>query len=161
MKSITFHPIGIIHSPYKSLIDMPIQPSGAKGAVGQIELLPEYVPGLLDLDGFSHLILFYHFHLAKGYELETVPFLDNQPHGVFATRAPKRPNAIGTSTVRLDSIEGAILQISEVDIVDGTPLLDIKPYVPAFDDRANAKIGWLTGKAMQAVQQRADHRFDN
>jgi len=161
LKPITFLPIGIIHSPHKALVDMPIQPPGAKGVVGRVELQPEFVPGLEDLDGFSHLILIYHFHLADGYALQSRPFLDAHTHGVFAMRAPKRPNPIGLSTVRLEGIEDAVLHISDVDILDGTPLLDIKPYVPAFDDRVNAKIGWLTGKATQVTQQRADDRFSN
>ena len=139
---------------------MPIQPSGAKGVKGTIELLPEFVLGLQDVDGFSHLILLYFFHHANGYALQSRPFLDECPRGVFSTRAPRRPNPIGLSIVRLESIQGTVLNIMDVDILDGTPLLDIKPYVPAFDDRANAKIGWLTGKAAQASQHIADHRFN-
>jgi tRNA-Thr(GGU) m(6)t(6)A37 methyltransferase TsaA len=139
---------------------MPIQPSGAKGVQGKIELLPEFVPGLQDVDGFSHLILLYTFHLANGYALQSRPFLDERKRGVFATRAPRRPNPIGLSVVRLKDIQGAVLNIMDVDILDGTPLLDIKPYVPAFDDRANIKIGWLTGKAALASQHIADNRFN-
>ena len=161
LKPVIFQPIGIIHSPHKALADMPIQPPGAKGVVGRIELLPEFVPGLQDVDGFSYLILLYHFHLANGYELKTRPFLDTISHGVFATRAPTRPNSIGLSTVRLEAVEGAVLHISDIDVMDGTPLLDIKPYVPAFDDRSNANIGWLTEKAAQVSRQRADNRFNN
>jgi tRNA-Thr(GGU) m(6)t(6)A37 methyltransferase TsaA len=160
MNPVTFSPIGTIHSPYKELVGMPIQPIGVKGAQGWIELLPEFVPGIKDVDGFSHLILLYHFHRVVGYELQTSPFLDACSRGVFATRAPKRPNPIGLSMVRLESIKGAVLHISDVDILDGTPLLDIKPYVPAFDNRADAKIGWLTGKAEQATQHLADNRFN-
>jgi len=161
MNPVIFLPIGIIYSPHKALVGMPIQPPGAHGIDGKIELLPEFVPGLQDLDGFSHLILLYHFHRADGYSLVSRPFLDSHAHGVFATRAPKRPNSIGFSTVQLKSIVGSVLYISDIDIVDGTPLLDIKPYVPAFDDRRDVKIGWLTGKATKATQQTADNRFNS
>jgi len=139
---------------------MPIQPTGAKGVQGTIELLPEFLPGLQDVDGFSHLILLYHFHRASGYALRSRPFLDESQRGVFATRAPRRPNPIGFSIVRLEEIQGAVLNILDVDILDGTPLLDIKPYVPAFDDRAETKIGWLVGKAALASNQTADNRFN-
>ena len=139
---------------------MSIQPIGAEGVQGKIELLPEFIPGLQDVDGFSHLILLYYFHNVHGYTLQSRPFLDEYQRGVFSTRAPRRPNPIGLSIVRLESIQGTVLNIMDVDILDSTPLLDIKPYVPAFDDRANAKIGWLTGKATQASQHIADHRFN-
>jgi tRNA-Thr(GGU) m(6)t(6)A37 methyltransferase TsaA len=121
----------------------------------------EYVEGLKDLDGFSHIILLYHFHLSRGYSLTVKPFLDDKLHGVFATRAPKRPNPIGISIVRLLSIEGNILSIKDVDIVDGTPLLDIKPYVPEFDSIQTANIGWLSDKVKQAQHHKADDRFRN
>lgn len=160
MKTITFLPIGTIHSPFKELVGMPIQPSGAKDVQGRIEMLPEFAPGLQDLDGFSHLILLYHFHRSEGHTLNPRPFLDECARGVFATRSPRRPNPIGLSIVQLDSIEGKVLHISDVDIVDGTPLLDIKPYVPAFDHQAGVKIGWLTGKATQATQHISDNRFN-
>ena len=139
---------------------MPIQPTGAKGVQGTIELLQEFVPGLQDVDGFSHLILLYHFHHADGYALLSRPFLDERQRGVFATRAPRRPNPIGFSIVRLADIQGSVLNILDVDILDGTPLLDIKPYVPAFDDRAETKIGWLTGKAAMASKHASDNRFN-
>ncbi len=138
---------------------MPIQAAFADGAAGTVQLEPEYAPGLKDLEGFSHIILLYHFHLSKGHALQVKPFLEDREHGVFATRAPRRPNSIGISVVRLDRIEGNVLHVSGLDIVDGTPLLDIKPYVPGFDDRNQVRIGWLDGRIDPARVQEADRRF--
>lgn len=158
---ITYKPIGIIHTPFKSLEGMPIQPIGAKNVKGKILLKDEYQEGLKDLDGFSHIILIYHLHLSKGYKLHVKPFLDNKERGIFATRAPKRPNQIGISVVCLDSIEGSNLFISNVDIVDGTPLLDIKPYIPQFDKCKgdNVRIGWFEDKHEVANNKKSDDRF--
>jgi tRNA-Thr(GGU) m(6)t(6)A37 methyltransferase TsaA len=146
MKKITYNPIGLIHSPFNNIKGMPIQPAGAIGVTGTVEIKQEYVDGLKDIEGFSHIILIYHFHLSKNYSLKVKPFLDDNLHGVFATRAPRRPNPIGLSVVRLVKVEGCILHIEDVDIVDGTPLLDIKPYVPEFDIHETQKIGWLSEK---------------
>lgn len=159
MTTIAFRPIGVIHSPFKERSGAPIQPAGASGVRGTVQLDPEYAPGLKDLDGFSHIILVYHFHLSEGYELEVIPFLDDIPRGVFATRAPKRPNPVGISVVRLVSIDGAELTIEDTDILDGTPLLDIKPFVPRFDAPDVERVGWLTGKGEDAREKRADERF--
>src|SRR4030042_3066057 len=159
MKKIVYEPIGIIHSPFKDIKGMPIQPTGAKGIAGTIEIHPEFAEGLKDLEGFSHIILIYHFHLSKGYSLKVKPFMDENLRGVFATRAPKRPNPIGISVVRLRKIEGNILNIEDVDIVDGTPLLDIKPYVPEFDVQEVEKIGWLSQKANNVPKMKSDERF--
>jgi len=159
MEEIICRPIGIIRSPYKETEGTPIQTTGAKGVGGSVEILPECAEGLKDLDGFSHIILIYHFHLSKGCALTVRPFLDDTPRGVFATRAPKRPNAIGISVVRLVKIEGTTLHIEDVDIVDCTPLLDIKPYVPEFDAKAAERTGWLAGKAEKAAETDADKRF--
>ena len=159
MKEISYRPIGIIRSPYKETKGTPIQTTGARGVSGRVELLPDYAEGLKDLGGFSHIILLYHFHLSKGYSLRVKPFLDDTPRGVFSTRAPKRPNAIGLSVVRLVKIEGTTLYIEDVDTVDSTPLLDIKPYVPEFDWREAERIGWLSGKAERAAETDADMRF--
>jgi tRNA-Thr(GGU) m(6)t(6)A37 methyltransferase TsaA len=153
-------PIGIIHTPHSSTRDMPIQPSGAKGVLGTVDIFPEYQAGLRDLDGFSHLILIYAFHAAEGYQLEVVPFLDNQSHGVFATRAPRRPNPLGFSVVRLEAVAEGRLHIANVDILDGTPLLDIKPFVPAFDVPEVTSTGWLETSSKQAVERRSDDRFE-
>jgi tRNA-Thr(GGU) m(6)t(6)A37 methyltransferase TsaA len=138
---------------------MPIQAAFAEGVSGTVELQPQFVAGLKDLEGFSHIVLLYHFHLSEDYQLQVRPFLDEQVHGVFAMRAPSRPNAIGISVVRLERIEGTTLTVSGLDIVDGTPLLDIKPYVPQFDDRADARIGWLAQVIHQARSRKADGRF--
>jgi len=151
--------IGIIHSPYKDLQGMPIQPSGAAGVKGTAEVHPEYQAGLKDLDGFSHLILLYEFHLSQGYKLEVVPFLDNTPRGLFATRAPRRPNPIGLSIVKLDRIENGVLVLQNVDILDGTPLLDIKPYVPDFDHQDNVRTGWLETSNHRVSTRQSDDRF--
>jgi tRNA (adenine37-N6)-methyltransferase len=159
MKKIVYEPIGIIHSPFKDIKGMPIQPTGAKGIAGTIEIHPEFAEGLKDLEGFSHIILIYHFHLSKGYSLKVKPFMDENLRGVFATRAPKRPNPIGISVVKLRKIEGNILNIEDVDIIDCTPLLDIKPYVPEFDVQEIEKIGWLSQKAEKVHKFKSDERF--
>ena len=159
MKKISYQPIGIIHSPFKNIKGMPIQSAGAKGIKGTIELGHEFAAGLKDLEGFSHIILLYHFHLSQSYSLRVKPFLDEALHGVFATRAPRRPNSIGLSIVKLLGIEGRTLHIAEVDIVDGTPLLDIKPYVPEFDVKRAKRIGWLAKSVGRVYEAKADERF--
>ncbi len=113
------------------------------------------------MEGFSHLVLIYHFHLSKEYDLMVTPFLDDQPRGVFATRGPRRPNSIGFSIVKLNAVEGDILEIENVDIVDGTPLLDIKPYVPEFDAQTEVKTGWLAEVKEQVKQVKSDNRFNS
>jgi tRNA-Thr(GGU) m(6)t(6)A37 methyltransferase TsaA len=138
---------------------MPIQSAAAKGVAGWIELEPAFQAGLQDINGFSHLLLVYHLHLAEAASLTVTPFLDDQPHGIFATRSPKRPNPIGLSIVRLIRAEGWTLHIEEVDVVDGTPLLDIKPYVPAFDVRETEQIGWFANYIHRLPHARADDRF--
>lgn len=159
MNEIVYRPIGIIKSPFKDSEGVPIQPTGAKGIKGTIEIADEYVEGIKDIEGFSHLILIYHFHLSKGYSLGVKPFLDDKVRGVFATRAPKRPNPIGISVVRLLGIDCSRLFIEDVDIVDNTPLLDLKPYIPQFDVRNAEKIGWLARRVGDAKRQRANGRF--
>jgi tRNA-Thr(GGU) m(6)t(6)A37 methyltransferase TsaA len=159
MKRIQYKPIGIIRSPFKDTKGMPIQTTGAKGVRGKVVIEPEYVDGLRDIEGFSHIILIYHFHLSKGFSLVVKPFMDDRLHGVFATRAPRRPNSIGFSVVRLIRMEGWTLHIEDVDIVDGTPLLDIKPFVPKFDVVKVERIGWLSKRAGKAGKVKADGRF--
>jgi tRNA-Thr(GGU) m(6)t(6)A37 methyltransferase TsaA len=156
---MNFTPIGTIHSPFTKLKGMPIQPAGAEGVTGTVEVLDQYASGLKDLDGFSHVILLYHLHKAEGYALEVVPFMDTQPRGLFATRAPKRPNPIGLSVVELDAVEGAVLHIRNVDILDGTPLLDIKPYVPGFHPQGEVRTGWLEEAGKTVAKRRSDGRF--
>ncbi len=154
-----YNPIGRIHSPFKKLSGMPIQPAGAAGVKGSVEVYPAYHDGLKDLDGFSHIILLYHFHRSPGFKLHVVPFMDSEPRGVFSTRAPKRPNPIGLSIVRLLKIEQGVLHIQNVDILDGTPLLDIKPYVPEFDVQGKVRTGWLDKVKKTVSRRKSDDRF--
>lgn len=159
MDEIVYRPIGVIRTPFTDVQGMPIQAPGGKGIRGRVELAEGFVDGLKDLDGFSYIVLVYHFHLSSGYSLEITPFLDDTPRGVFATRAPTRPNSIGLSVVKLVKVEGNVLDIEDIDVVDGTLLLDIKPFVPQFDNRDCAKIGWLTRKVAQVHETRSDKRF--
>jgi tRNA-Thr(GGU) m(6)t(6)A37 methyltransferase TsaA len=156
---IEFTPIGIIHSPFMEPEGMPIQPPGAAGVKGTVEVLEDFHSGLNDLDGFSHIILLYHFHRSRGFNLHVVPFMDSEPRGLFATRAPKRPNPIGFSVVQLDKIEDGVLYIRDVDILDGTPLLDIKPYVPEFDAQVETRTGWLEKARKTVSNRKSDDRF--
>lgn len=158
--NITYQPIGVIHSPFTDLKDMPIQPTGAASAPGTVKVLPELADGLKDLDGFSHIILIYHLHRARRGKLTVTPFLDSVPRGIFATRAPSRPNPIGISIVRLLKIDGCTLYIEALDILDGTPLLDIKPYVPAFDGHPQARSGWLEEAQERLRSTQSDGRFE-
>ncbi len=159
MMEITYTPIGIIHTPFKGLESMPIQPTCETSAAGVVEIFRPYVEGLKDLDGFSHIILLYHLHAVTRVSLQVVPFLDDESHGIFATRAPTRPNPIGLSVVRLTGIQDNRLTVEDVDILDATPLLDIKPYIPEFDHHLNAKIGWLEGKRDKIKTKVSDNRF--
>jgi len=160
MEKIEYRPIGFIKTPFIQGKGAPIQPRRSGGAKGQIEMRPDLVEALSDLDGFSHIILIFHFHLSTGYKLKVVPYMDTAERGVFATRAPRRPNQIGLSVVRLEKIEGNVLHVADVDMLDGTPLLDIKPYVPHFDTEPDIRIGWLEGKSHHARQTRDDGRFE-
>ncbi len=154
-----FEPIGIIHSPFTTTEGMPIQPAGARDVRGTVEIDPRYRDGLADLDGFSHLILLYHFHRSEGFALKVVPFMDTAERGLFATRAPRRPNPIGLSVVALEKVADGVLHIRGVDVLDGTPLVDIKPWVPAFDQPADVRTGWLEETAGGVGKKRADERF--
>ena len=156
---IEYRPIGLIHTPFKQREGMPIQPSRGRGVRGTVEVAPEFADGLADLDGFSHVVLIYHFHQSRGFDLRVTPFLDTQKRGLFATRAPRRPNAIGLSVVRLLGIEGNRIQVQDLDILDGTPLLDIKPYVPEFDYRTEVREGWLEGVKDRKID--SDDRFSS
>lgn len=142
-EKITMNPIGIIYSPYQQTKDMPIQGTFKPGVKARIELKQEYRAGLKDLDGFSHAILIYYFHKSQKVQIEGKPFLEDNTHGIFAIRSPHRPNHIGLSVVKIESIEKNQLYFSEVDVLDGTPVLDIKPYVKQFDARDNTVSGWL------------------
>ncbi len=152
-------PIGTIYTPYRSSEGMPIQPAGAAGIKGTVELDEEYHAGLEDLDGFSHIVLIYIFDRCTGFDLQVIPFMDSQPHGVFATRAPRRPNPIGLSVVRLEFIKDGILYVQNVDMLNETPLLDIKPYVPEFDHATRVRTGWLEQARKTVHERRSDDRF--
>lgn len=156
---ITFQPIGIIHSPHQELAGMPIQPKAAAGIKGSVVLDAVYQEGLSDLEDFSHVILIYYFHQAKSPDMLVKPFLDDVKHGVFATRAPSRPNGIGISVVKLMAVKGNILEVENVDILDGTPLLDLKPYVPDFDEQEDVRIGWLEKSREEIKKKISDDRF--
>ena len=157
--SINIIPIGTIETPFNDLKGMPIQPSGAAQIQGTIILDKFYEQGLNDLEGFSHIILLYHFHQSTGYRLMVKPFLDDQKRGLFSTRAPRRPNPIGLSIVRLIKREGNKLTIEGIDVLNGTPLIDIKPYVPGFDAKEVTAIGWLEKNYENATSLKSDDRF--
>lgn len=153
---IALRPIGIIHTPFTKRPGTPIQGVYAPDAEGTVEVYEEFAEGLKDVEGFSHLYLLYHFHKSEGYSLHCRPYRDEEARGVFSCRAPKRPNPLGLSVVRLIGREGNILHVGEVDIIDGSPLVDIKPYVPRFDSRADVREGWLEESHDRTV---ADDRF--
>jgi len=157
--SLSYAPIGVIHSPLRGPAGAPIQSVSGRSVSGTVEVFPPYARGLRGLAGFSHLILIYHFHLADKSSLTVIPFLDNKEHGIFSTRAPVRPNPIGTSIVRLRGVRGRRLYVQDLDVLDGTPLLDIKPYVPRFDSRRAQRIGWYAKRIGKLNQTRADNRF--
>ena len=159
MNEITYTPIGYIRSPFDDTDEMPIQPAGARGVKGSVEIEKEYKDGLDDLEGFSHIILICHLHLSAGYELKVVPFMDEVTRGLFSTRAPRRPNPIGLSVVRLLKIEENILFIENVDMIDGTPVLDIKPYIPSVDAVENPVTGWIDELENGNFTRLSDDRF--
>jgi len=152
-------PIGTIHSPFDKLEEMPIQPKGAAGVIGTVELEEQYGAGLADLNGFSHIYLLYLFHKVQRTALTVTPFMDTSPRGVFATRSPLRPNHIGISIVRLLGVEKNIVTVQGIDILDGTPLLDIKPYIAAFDAVQQSCSGWMKGSEDEVAGKRSDRRF--
>jgi tRNA-Thr(GGU) m(6)t(6)A37 methyltransferase TsaA len=156
---IVYQAIGIIHSPFKSVDEMPIQPTTEASAAGSVEVFPRYQEGLKDLDGFSHLILLYHLHRINKTKLVVTPFLDSESRGVFSTRAPVRPNSIGLSVVRLVKITDNILDIADLDVLDATPLLDIKPYIPTFDAPTEVRTGWLEDVGRDVKSMKSDDRF--
>jgi len=156
---INFRPIGIIHSPFSSLENMPIQPTSDASGSGYLEIFPEFIEGINDLEGFSHIYLLYYFHQAGQSILSVTPFLDKQPHGIFATRAPSRPNPIGLSLVKLVRVEENLIYLDRLDVLDGTPLLDIKPYIPAFEDTETIRLGWLEKAGPKMRTTRSDDRF--
>lgn len=156
---IEYEPIGTFHTPFTRARGMPVQPSGANGVRGTIEIEPRFHDGLRDLDGFSHVIVLYHLHRIEGYELIVTPYLDTEQHGIFATRSPRRPNPIGLSVLHLERIENGTLFVEGVDVLDGTPVLDLKPFVPDFDARDVLRLGWLEMVSGDARHRRSDGRF--
>jgi tRNA-Thr(GGU) m(6)t(6)A37 methyltransferase TsaA len=144
VKTVSYRPIGIIHSPFKENVGVPRQAVGASDIKGTIEVFDEFADGLKDLDGFSHIIVIFHLHMVKAPSLKAYPPWDGREHGVFATRSPYRPNPIGVSIVHLESIDKNILHISGIDMADGSPVLDVKPYVPDLHPTKNVRIGWLS-----------------
>lgn len=152
-------PIGTIHTPFSNLEDMPIQPKGAKDVLGTVELHEEYLEGLADLSGFSHIYLLYIFHKATKTALTVTPFMDTTDRGVFSTRSPLRPNHIGLSIVELIGVEKNLVKVRGIDILDGTPLIDIKPYIESFDGVKNSRSGWMKATASEVAEKRSDDRF--
>ena len=156
---ITFKKIGIIHSPFKERAGMPIQPVGSKEK-GEVLVDKEYQPGLKDLDGFSYIILIYHFDRSGKHDLFVKPFMDDTKRGVFSTRSPKRPNNIGISVVKLEKIEENIVYVYGIDVLDNTPLIDIKPYIPQFEPQDDdIKTGWMQKSRKHVEKKRSDARF--
>ena len=157
---ITLNVIGKIKTPWHTLENMPIQPTGAKEIKGIIELAPEYLKGLKDIENFSHIILIYQLHLVTEPQLEVIPFMDTEIKGIFATRSPKRPNKLGISTVEIEKVEGNKIYILGVDMINNSPLLDIKPFFEDFDNRFNTKKGWLSNKTnTNKYHFKSDDRF--
>ena len=179
--TIKFREIGVIRSPFKEPGGMPVQPKAGRWAKGMVEVFPQFAEGLADLDGFSHIVLVFNLHrskpkppeganpfifkfrlllgLEKPYKLKVIPFMDTVERGVFATRAPRRPNAIGISTVRLERVEGNKVFFQDCDIIDGTPLLDIKPYFPEIVDGDPLRFGWSESTIDDIDKVRSDERF--
>ena len=141
--TIEYRPIGIVHSPFTETSGTPTQPKRARGVRGTVEVFPELAEGLHDLDGFSHIVLLCHLHLSTGFQLKIVPHLETELRGLFATRSPRRPNPIGISVVKLLNIEGGLLQVEDIDLLEGTPVLDIKPFVGDIDEGTSVRFGWL------------------
>lgn len=156
---IEYHPIGLIHTPNPKAEGTPIQPRAAEGVVGEVEIYSKYVDGLKDLENFSHIILLYHFHQSEKAPLRIKPYMDDDEHGVFSMRGPSRPNSIGLSIVKLKEIKDNKLIVENVDILDGTPVLDVKPYVPDFDQFEVESYGWLEDKVHKLSKTTDDGRF--
>ncbi|KFZ38000.1 hypothetical protein HR45_05670 [Shewanella mangrovi] len=158
-QQIIYQAIGVVRSPFTQQAGTPVQPSHDKATRGFIELDEQFLPALQDLAGFSHIWVLCHMHQAKPPKLTVTPYLDDKPHGLFATRAPSRPNPIGMSLLRLAKIDGNQLHVIDLDLLDGTPVLDIKPFVQQFDSREETRCGWFDTAQKQVSQ--ADDRFAN
>jgi tRNA-Thr(GGU) m(6)t(6)A37 methyltransferase TsaA len=158
-ETIAYQVIGVVRSPFSAFEGMPLQSVAAADVEGEIEIHPAFAEGLVDLDGFSHVYVIAHLHRGAPGGLTVMPFLDDTRRGIFATRSPRHPNPIGLSVVRLLAVRGATLEVAGLDLLDGTPVLDIKPYVPAFDAFAAERTGWLADAAQRVHEVRADERF--
>ena len=156
---MNFTPIGTIRTPFTDLKNMPIQPKGAREVEGQVVVKPEFAEGLKDLDGFSHLYLIYVFHKAPRTSLTVVPFMDTEPRGIFSTRSPLRPNHIGLSIVELVEVRDNVVRIKGADVLDDTPLLDIKPYIEPFEYVLESRSGWMKAGRKEVEDKRSDGRF--
>ena len=156
---VMYKAIGTIHSPFTELSGMPIQPTSESSARGTVELDPKFAEGLKDLDSFSHIYLIYHLHEAHTAKLRVVPFLDTEERGIFATRAPSRPNPIGLSLVKLVAIDQNRIHVDQLDVLYGTPLLDLKPFIPAFEGEEDVRMGWVEQAREKVRSARSDHRF--
>lgn len=157
-QNVHYRPIGVVRSPFKDRDGAPRQAVHAAGVLGTIEIDPSFAEGLVDVGGFSHLLVVYHMHLVRGRHLTAHPPWDTRPHGVFATCSPHRPNPIGVSVVRLERVAGNVLHIAGLDMVDGTPVLDLKPYVPDLFPRHDVRVGWLQGKVEGMTRSRTGER---
>ena len=156
--NLVYRPIGIARSPFVRQAGTPVQPTYAATVKGMLEIEEEYAPALKDLDGFERIWVLYHFNRAGPYQAMVVPYHDDTPHGLFATRAPGRPNPIGISVVKLLSVKGTCLEVEGLDLLDGTPLLDLKPYIPEFDAFSPSRTGWLANGRRRTT---ADSRFED
>lgn len=159
-EQIILNALGKIKTPWQTLENMPIQPTGAKGVKGIVELNPKYSAGIKEIEHFSHIILIYQLHLVTNPQLEVIPFMDTTTKGIFATRSPKRPNKIGISIVEIEKVEGANIHVLDVDMINDSPLLDIKPFFEDFDNRFKTKKGWLSAKdSIDKEHFKSDSRF--
>ncbi len=159
-QSIVYRPIGVIHSEHTIQEKTPIQPVYARGCIAQAEIYPEFAAGLQDLEGFSHIYLIYHLHQIQGVRLHVKPFLQDVERGVFSTRAPYRPNPVGLSIVELNERRENVLYLDCVDILDGTPIIDIKPYSGRFDCHKETRNGWYDEVEEETAQRRGRRRYD-
>jgi len=159
IEKVEYRPIGVIHSPFTEPRGTPIQAGVSMENEATAEIFEEFAEGLKDLEGFSHIILIFHFHRSRKAPLHQVPFMDDIERGVFSIRSPSRPNPIGLSVVRLVSVEDNVIRFRGVDMLDGTPLLDIKPYVPEMDVHGVESTGWLEKRAGRMGRTRDDGRF--
>lgn len=157
--NIDYNPIGYFTTPFTEVKGMPIQPIGGRNIEGKISILPEFQDGLKDLEGFSHIYVLYHLHRIHGYSLTVKPFLDTAEHGIFATRSPKRPNPIGLSVMRVKKVLPDAVIVEGIDVLDATPVIDIKPYVADFDQCDADRFGWFEGKSANASHHQSDERF--